>query len=47
MSWKPWTIKILFISHEMIRNNGITWYLQNLKKKKNKDNYISLTREFN
>ena len=29
MSWKPWKIRIFFISHEIIRNNGITWYLQN------------------
>ena len=28
MSWKPWTIRILYVGHEINRNNGITWYLK-------------------
>ena len=35
LSWKSWTIRILYVGHEINWNNGITWYLQKTFKKSN------------
>ena len=47
MSWKPWTIRILYVGHEINQNNGINWYLKKTieKSNNNDNNYIPLTFE--